>query len=849
MTNPLLLRWVAMIGLFLPLFVLPLHLAAQDEATGTAASATSEVQEATPVAELSPAQRIERIEAKKTALTEEVEALQAALDEVEEVTDDVSVIEQRERLSILSNINITLNQQISELRRQQELRAQLQQAEIRAASGIKALEGESTSFLTLEQKQNQLRQKRNQLENIEQQIEVARNAVDQAQTNLNQRMNERGSMQNRQQNTKDETEKALLALELETAAVQVRAASESLILQRIELQNEELNQQVVQTQTEQLEKEVEYLQENATFPESELNQQLEIIEERRQTIDRQRTDLQERLDEAQQQYQVLLNREAGDPSLSEQLQAQRLERELYSTRISNLDTQQKLLSLRETIWQRRYRVFNQLAKQEEIRQWVNETQSAIADLNNEKESVSLTLTDYQADLTEVRTRLENQSNLSDIEQRWLPVQVENLQEIQDALMARLGEINLTINQLDKLNSELEQHVSALPYSERIDILMRYELFYGNTVRQVLITTSISLAVLFLLFFMRWSLRRISSRYLSDQDALIRSEIANTIHRTKLFFLLGVSIFIATAPIYGPYSLYFPEDSTVRDWIGRIVVFFVVLQLAIWTSYLARAWVMRYLMRRSNRDSASVGAMSIFNFLIQVLVWSTAVLMVLSNNGVDITALVTGLGVGGIAIALAVQRILGDLLSSLSIVLDKPFVTGDFIIFQDGAYLGTVENIGLKTTRIRSLSGEQIVCPNSSLLDSQIRNFKRMNERRVVFGLGVTYDTPHEKLRQIPKEIRAIIEELSIVRFDRAHFARYGAFSLDFEVVYYVLSSDYNVYMDVQQKINLDIYKRFEELEIEFAFPTQTIHLANPSDAAQRPDSYAGAPRGTIEPDL
>jgi small-conductance mechanosensitive channel len=179
-------------------------------------------------------------------------------------------------------------------------------------------------------------------------------------------------------------------------------------------------------------------------------------------------------------------------------------------------------------------------------------------------------------------------------------------------------------------------------------------------------------------------------------------------------------------------------------------------------------------------------------------------------------------VGGIAVALAVQNVLGDLFASFSIVLDKPFVIGDFIIVGD--HLGTVEHVGLKTTRIRSLSGEQLVFSNTDLLGSRIRNFKRMYERRVVFSLGVVYQTPARLLEKIPPMLRQIVESREQVRFDRAHFRDFGPHSLNFEIVYWVLSPDYALYMDIQQEINLEIYRRFEQEGIDFAYPTQTLYL-------------------------
>jgi small-conductance mechanosensitive channel len=199
-----------------------------------------------------------------------------------------------------------------------------------------------------------------------------------------------------------------------------------------------------------------------------------------------------------------------------------------------------------------------------------------------------------------------------------------------------------------------------------------------------------------------------------------------------------------------------------------------------------------------------------------------VLIGLSNLGVDITALIAGLGVGGIAVALAAQNVLGDLLASLSIVLDKPFVIGDFIVAGD--YKGTVENIGIKTTRLRSLSGEEIVLSNKDLLESRIQNFKRMWRRRVVLKVGVIYSTTAEVLEKIPVWMKAIVTSEAKLDFDRCHFSGFGASSLDFEMVFFVNDSDYNLYMDIQQRVMLSIFKKFNEEKVEFAFPTQSLFI-------------------------
>jgi small-conductance mechanosensitive channel len=229
------------------------------------------------------------------------------------------------------------------------------------------------------------------------------------------------------------------------------------------------------------------------------------------------------------------------------------------------------------------------------------------------------------------------------------------------------------------------------------------------------------------------------------------------------------------------------------------------------------------------DAAGATTVNALGFIARAGLWWVLLLMGLSNLGVDITAFIAGFGIGGIAVALAVQNVLGDLFASLSIVLDKPFVIGDFIIVDD--LLGTVEHVGLKTTRLRSLSGEQLVFSNSDLLNSRIRNFKRMYHRRVVFEFGVTYQTPYEKAARIGALVREIVEAQEKTRFDRAHFKEYGDFALVYEVVYHVLEPDFNVYMDIQQAINLEIFRRFEEENISFAYPTQTLYVASGATTA------------------
>ena len=236
------------------------------------------------------------------------------------------------------------------------------------------------------------------------------------------------------------------------------------------------------------------------------------------------------------------------------------------------------------------------------------------------------------------------------------------------------------------------------------------------------------------------------------------------------------------------------------------------------------WAARH---ESSRTSTAAAAM---RFLGRLAIWTILALVVLANLGVEITTVVAGLGVGGVAAALAVQNILGDLFAGLSMYFDRPFDIGDFII--TGDVLGNVRKIGLRTTRIDSLGGEKIVYPNGELIKRYIRNYAWMQERRIVFSFGIEYNVAPELVEKARTIARESVEVQSEVRFDRAHFKAYGAYSLDFEVVYYVLTGDYNVYMDKQHAINMEIYRRFAEAKIPFAFPTHTIYARGGDDAQE-----------------
>jgi len=261
------------------------------------------------------------------------------------------------------------------------------------------------------------------------------------------------------------------------------------------------------------------------------------------------------------------------------------------------------------------------------------------------------------------------------------------------------------------------------------------------------------------------------------------------------------------------------------------------QLGVWFAAAVGIWIERRRVHSLAENRAALGSLGIIRFIANVLIWTLVMLATLDNLGVNITALIAGLGIGGVAVALALQNVLGDLFASLSIALDRPFVVGDFL--EVDTFLGAVENIGIKSTQLRSLDGEQIIITNGDLLKSRLRNYGRMAERRVQFATTVSYGTPVAALEDIPRWIREFIEREKDTRFDRSHFLKHGEKALEFETVYYVLSADYNRYMDIQQSINLAIHRRFSDEGIDFAIAPQGV-------IARRTPEEANAPRDTPE---
>jgi small-conductance mechanosensitive channel len=353
----------------------------------------------------------------------------------------------------------------------------------------------------------------------------------------------------------------------------------------------------------------------------------------------------------------------------------------------------------------------------------------------------------------------------------------------------------------------------------LQAIMEYS-FWGNTVACYSMSAGIFIGSLLIIIAVRHiiisRLKRIAKRTASTFDDVL----IGGIEKNALPFLAVGAAYVSLQSMYINPSV----GRFMHVVISVLMIFFAVRFLILLLTYgIEKQW------KRPEASDSQRQFLRIAGTGIQTVIWGIALILFLDNIGIKISSLVAGLGIGGIAVALAAQVILGDVFAYFMILSDRPFEIGDFIIVNE--YLGTIEHIGIKSTRIRSLSGELLVFRNTDLTASRIRNYKKMEQRRVPFTFGVTYGTGLDRLIKIPGIVASIVSSIPNTRFDRAHFKEFGDFSLVYEVVYYVLSADYNQYMDIQQEINFKIREEFDKLGIEFAFPTNTVYLARAGDSA------------------
>lgn len=351
-----------------------------------------------------------------------------------------------------------------------------------------------------------------------------------------------------------------------------------------------------------------------------------------------------------------------------------------------------------------------------------------------------------------------------------------------------------------------------------DWLSSHQLFHVPVLRwayAALVTLGGFLLVYSVLRMLSARLRKLAARTGSVALTILASVLKLT--SATLLFLLFVLIGLQVLGL----------SAHAARWLDSLTFLVIGLQVGLWASHAIRAWTASRL-TRADVSGGNPVVMSMLSWFARTMVWALLLLAVLDNVGVNVTAFVASLGIGGIALALGLQNVLKDLFASLAIGLDKPFEIGEFIQFED--FLGTISHVGIKTTRIRSLSGEEVSVGNAMLLDKTIRNYSRMATRRIVFSFGLPMNTPRDQLQQVVDDVRQLIQDTDKVVLDRAHFRGFGASSFDFEVVYIVQDADYGLYMDIQQGINLALMARLEARNLRFAVPVRQLRMDGTSRA-------------------
>jgi len=381
-----------------------------------------------------------------------------------------------------------------------------------------------------------------------------------------------------------------------------------------------------------------------------------------------------------------------------------------------------------------------------------------------------------------------------------------------------------------------QNLSLMPEPNEIDdvgtTINRLIEDFSGWVAQHYIELIIAAAIGVVIFFMLGGIQRLAVRYIKKNDNLTgyRGIISGAIARTSKIFMVMVS-----AQLVAVYS---SAPPTITKTVGFLFTISVVFQIAIWVRELILGFFQHKLSSDPDQHETLQNAMTLIRLLVTAVIFSIATIVILGNLGVDVTGLIAGLGVGGIAIGLAAQGIFADLFAALSIIFDKPFKRGETITYDTTT--GTIEKIGLKSTRLRAITGEEIIISNTNLLDKEITNLARLARRRTRFGIGVIYQTKPDDARRIPGILKTIIEANDAV-FIRCGFVGFGDSSINFEVDFDIMSSDYDTVYNGRHTIGLAILQKFNEEGLEFAYPTQTTFTAAPDGEMILPYPEGGFP--------
>lgn len=821
-------------------------------------------------------QALERIDARLAALHSMLEAAKAEAAEAKvradaplgrtAEDDDVATREAAverigQRIEALQELRLTVRRQATLRNRLADSETKLERERQQTESPSLALEPPFPVSL-LDQWQAELAVKQATEAIAETRITAAERRKDTATRVLNQAVRERRMTRDR----RDAAEAAggapadLAALDdaLELARLNELLAREHLAtverameLARVEDDLAEAEQALIATR-------IRFLENRVSLPQEALQEQLAKLDRAKvvmrgelETLQRLGDNAEAAVFRAQRQLAIAetdaetgVEADSDEAALREWVAAHQAELAATRASVDSLAIAMDVLTRMQTYWERRYQVMHD-PDAVDLADLVRQVIKDLAQARGEKESIlerlnalrSIQLAQGRrardpALSEDVREAMEVRQAAHDLAERY----GRELLATQDELIALLQGMRYQLDTLLKdrnLSLELLQARETLAGWWDAEVIVIDD--QSIRARELITALAMFIVVLVAVSLLRGGARRaLKRRKVKSPTAeygdlrLVLSAIAGN---TNLAFVLIAAFYVAMT-FSGLAS------PTVKHWLWTALVIAFYAQLGIWANAAMLDYFTRRRTRQEMRDPSTVTGYGLLTFFVRVGIWLTVAVSLLAYFKYPIAGLVGALGVGSLAVAFAVQNILGDVFSSMAIILDKPFRVGDFV--KAGETLGTIEHIGVKTTRIRSLSGEQIVLSNSDLLNSRVHNFKHFKERRIAFRIGVIYQTPRALLERIPDMLREAVEETPHTRFDRAHFAEYGDFALTFEIVYYVLSPDYTLYMDAQQAINLGIHRRFEAEGVAFAYPTQEVILryAAAQPVASGPENQA-----------
>ena len=346
-------------------------------------------------------------------------------------------------------------------------------------------------------------------------------------------------------------------------------------------------------------------------------------------------------------------------------------------------------------------------------------------------------------------------------------------------------------------------------------------FINNYIWEWIIAISSILIIYFTLIFVKNLAEKKLKKFADKTSTNIDDYFLEILSSISKIFILIVAINIGCQLVQ--------VDNSFNEILNHIFVLALFWQITKWVILITNIIFTRYKkIKEINDDMHGVTAINGLTAISKFVIWLIFLMLAMDNIGVDITALVAGLGIGGLAIALAAQSILGDLFASLTIMIDKPIAIGDYVVVDN--FMGNVKSIGIKSTKLESLTGEEIIISNSDLLNSRLRNYhqSRMKKRRSTMTIGVVYETDFKKLQRVQEILKEIVKSNPKTEYIRAIFTNFGDFSLDFELTYNVLSPDYETLTEINHEIRLKIFETFEKEKLEFAYPTRTIHISKDS---------------------